>query len=237
MRFLRFSIAGVMEAVLTAALGLTTVRPASETGAGITLLATYGVLGIAVIGVVCRGEAERTWWLGFVVFGWGYLATAFWSPSHATKLATTAGLEVVCTKIGLTIPEIPAGQWTTGGIDPSFAQIGHCLWALMGAILGGIVASALYSVPAFRSERPASDTQWSGRSSRVGWHTPAVAGLWLALAGSVAVFGSRLMPQLWAGLTFLLTCGLLGLVALGISWVAGGLGRSGSGPPCLAGVI
>jgi hypothetical protein len=216
MRVLRFSIGGLMGAALTAALGLTALRAASETSAGVTFLVTYGVLGLALVGVVCRGQSDRAWWLGFVVFGWGYLAVAFWSPSYATKLPTTTALEIVCTKIGLTVPEIPPARFTIGGIDPSFTQIGHCLWSLMGAILGGILASALFAVPAFRSERPASETRDAGSSIPMWWRTPAVAGLLgLALAGSVAVFGSGSMPQLWAGLTFLLTCGLLGIVALG----------------------
>jgi hypothetical protein len=168
MRFVRFSIAGLMAAVLTAALGLTALRSVSETWARATLLATYAVLALAMVEVVCRGEAERAWWLGFVVFRWCYLATAFWSPTYATKLPTTTSLEVICTKVGLTIPQIPPERWTTGGIDPSFTQVGHCLWALMGANLGGTLASALYTVPAFRSERRATETRYSVRSLPVG---------------------------------------------------------------------
>jgi hypothetical protein len=81
MRTARFRIAGLMGAVLVAALGLAALRNASELWAGVTFLATCGVLCLAIVGVVCRGGGERAWWLGFALFGWGYLALAFWSPS------------------------------------------------------------------------------------------------------------------------------------------------------------
>ncbi len=76
---IRFSIAGLMGIVLVAAIGLAALRNASETWAGVMLLLTCGALALAVVGVVCRAEAERAWWLGFALFGWGYLALAFWS--------------------------------------------------------------------------------------------------------------------------------------------------------------
>jgi hypothetical protein len=224
MRFVRFSIAGLMGAVLTAALGLTALRSASETWAGAALLLTCGVLGLAVVGVVSRAADERAWWLGFALFGWGYLALALWSLPSATKLPTVTGLEAVWTKIGMTVPEVPPARGTIGGTDPSFIQIGHCVWALLGACLGGILASAFFAVPAFGSERQVSETNNPGQSPRIWWRRPAIAGLLgLALVGSVAVFGSSLIPQLWAGLTFFLTCGLLGLVSLGAL-----IGRRGS---------
>jgi hypothetical protein len=71
MRSFRVSIAGLMGAVLIAALCVAALRSASETWAGVTLLATCGVLGLAVIGVVCRDVSERVWWLGFALFGCG----------------------------------------------------------------------------------------------------------------------------------------------------------------------
>jgi hypothetical protein len=205
-----------MGAVLTAALGLTALRSASETWAGVALLATCGVLGLAVVGAVSRAADERAWWLGFALFGWGYLALALWSPPSTTKLPTVTGLEAVWTKIGMTVPEVPPARRTTGGTDPSFIQIGHCVWALLGACLGGILASAFFAVPAFRTERQVREKYDPGQSPRIWWRRPAIAGLsGLALLGSVAVFGSSLIPQLWAGLTFFVTCGLLGLVSLG----------------------
>ncbi len=216
MRFIRFSIAGLMGAVLTTALGLAALRSASETWAGVALLVTFAILGLAVVGVVSRAADERAWWLGFAVFGWGYLALALWSPPGATKLPTLTGLEAVWTKIGMTVPEVAPARRTTGGTDPSFTQIGHCLWALIGAIVGGILASALFAVPVFRSERQSSESHTAANSPVKRWRRPAVVGLsGVALVGLVTVISSSLIPQLWAGLTFFLTCGLLGIITLG----------------------
>ena len=186
-RSIRFSIAGLMGAVLVAAIGLAALRNASETWAGVMLLLTCGVLALAVVGVVCRAGSERAWWLGFALFGWGYLALAFWSwhDASAPELPTLAWLEMLSTKVGLTpegfgqgsgmggmgggmrsvpILALCASRGGFGGAavpaagaatDGSYAQIGHCLWALLLAIVGGFLAKLLFGIPARRAETPA----------------------------------------------------------------------------------
>ncbi|HEV3120252.1 MAG TPA: hypothetical protein VGY53_00045, partial [Isosphaeraceae bacterium] len=77
MRAPRFSIAGLMGLVLATSLGLAALRYASPTLAGVVLMVTCSALALAVVGVACRGEAERAWWLGFALFGWGYLILVF----------------------------------------------------------------------------------------------------------------------------------------------------------------
>src|ERR1700677_3959962 len=61
MRTIRFPISGLMGAVLVAALGLAALRNASETWAGIIFLLTCAVLGLAIVGIICRGDGERAW--------------------------------------------------------------------------------------------------------------------------------------------------------------------------------
>src|SRR4051812_41066634 len=84
MRMPRTSIAGLMGAVLVASLGLTALRSGSAIWAGMTFLVTCGVLALAVVGAVCRVGPARAWWLGFALFGGGYLALVFWSGGGAT---------------------------------------------------------------------------------------------------------------------------------------------------------
>ena len=86
-RAVRFPIAGLMSAVVVVPLGLAALRNASETWAGATFLSTCAVLCLAIVGVVCRGESERAWWLGFALFGWGYLILAFWSSLELPTMA------------------------------------------------------------------------------------------------------------------------------------------------------
>jgi len=240
-RTIRFSIAGLMGAVVVAAIGLAALRDASETWAGVMLLSTCAVLALGIVGVVCRAEGERAWWLGFSLFGWGYLALAFWTWHHDgwPRLPTVVLLDTLTTKLGATPHGIgPGGMGGMGGgmrsipsfmvfggfggnagavgSADSFAQVGHCLWALLFAILGGILARALFAIPAGRSETrgDASDAtslpSWKRRARPAG---VVVAGIVLvALLGAVR---SRSTPGAFTGAMFLLTWALLGLTALG----------------------
>ena len=68
MRSLRFSIGGLMGAVLLAAIASAGLAHPSASWAGVIDLLTRGMLCLAVVGAVCRTGAERasyllTWWL------------------------------------------------------------------------------------------------------------------------------------------------------------------------------
>jgi hypothetical protein len=215
MRSIRVSIASLMGAVLIAALCLAVLRSGSGIWAGVTLLATCGVFGLAVIGVVCRDVTERAWWLGFALFGWGYLALAFWSPFIKTKLPTLVLIDAVFDRAGVAPPIFGFDDW-------SCTPIANCFWALVAAILGGLLATALFAVPTFRAERPATEPQDTGQFPRIWWRRPAVIGeSGIAITGTLAVVTSGLPQLLWAGLIFLLTCVLLGFAALGVLLVRG----------------
>ncbi len=236
-RTIRFSIAGLMGVVLVAAIGLAALRDPTDTWAGVMLLFTCGVLALAVVGVACRAESERAWWLGFALFGWGYLALAYpsWRRGDGPpSLPTMMWLETLSTKLGVT-PKAMGGMGggmrsaplltVAGGFGGNAAggtptgpylQVGHCLWALVFAILGGILARALFAVPAGRSESRNNDGDGAVRPSWKRWARPAgVAVAGLALVALLSAVRSRSAPGLWAGTTFLVTWALLGLTALG----------------------
>ena len=67
MRWLRFSIAGLMGIIVLVAIATAALRYASETVAAAVSLMTYLVLALAVVGAVCRRGAGRAWWVGFGV--------------------------------------------------------------------------------------------------------------------------------------------------------------------------
>ena len=90
----RSPIAALMGAVLVFALGLAALRIASPAWAGTTVLVTCGVLCFAIVGVVCCTGGERTWWLGFALFGWGWLLQAFWSPFELPTADQVRALEL-----------------------------------------------------------------------------------------------------------------------------------------------
>ena len=224
MRTFRFPIAGLMWAVVVAALGLAALRNASEVWAGATLLVTCGILCLAIVGVVCRKDESRAWWLGFALFGWGYLALAFWSPH---SLPTTALLHVLEARIGAT-QQVDGGLKSVmlaggfggpvgGGPDEHFEQIGHCLLALLAALLGGFSSSLLFGGRRERDENRVAPPEAPAQARRRWWHWPAaILGLAaFALIVLLGVYVARSSPGFWAGATFFATCGLLGIIVLG----------------------
>jgi hypothetical protein len=210
----RISIAGLMGAVLVAALGLAALRNNSETWAGILFLVTWGVIVLAVVGIVCRGGAERAWWLGFALFGSGYMKLVYLSPEQTppVTLPTTILLKLLGLKMGLPLEFFDNPE--PGASALPFMQIGHCLSALLAAVLGGLLAIACFGAVAGRAgslrvEQPpqAAPRKW--------WVRPAIIGLaGFALVASVGVVAASQELGRWAGATFLLTWALIGVAAL-----------------------
>ena len=248
MRAIRFPIAGLMGAVLVVALGLAALRNASETWASVMFLLTCGVLNLAVVGTLCREGAKRAWWLGFALFGWGYLVLAFWS---SVQLPTMALLDAVGSRLGLKVQfgggmggmgggMRSAGFWAFGGFGGGFGgppgqslkQIAHCLWALVAALLGGLLARTLFGGPRARAEKVDTHTQVAARTPR----------RLVAVADGPGARGMRTdrvclsrsardrRPDSGSERRFFSTCGLLGMTILGAAAVRESAGRSGSGP-------
>ncbi len=236
MRQLRFAIGGLIAVVLVPAIGFVALKNPDATWAGVMLLLTCGVLGLAVIGAVCRRETERAWWLGFALFGGGYMILAFWPSEQSPRLPTLPLLEVLGPAFGISPRYVPPGiRGGGGGLEPSFTQIGHCLWALGVAILGGLLAVALFGFPSRPTESPVPIAPPSGQPSRTLRLWPTILTLTgLILGTSTVTIWSQSAAGVWAGATFILTCGLLGVVILGACSAAVAVARSTSVPLCSA---
>ena len=219
----RVSIAHLMGVVLVASLGMVALRNASPVWAGVMFLLTTGVLGLAVVAIFCRGRAERTTWLGFAIFGYGYLGLAFWPDSFdlplLPELPTTSLLATIRSHLDLP-EEIYRGPGVTDSSMPlpfpatSFAKVGHCLCTLGAALLGGILAHLL--VPSLPPEPRATAMLLEEPSPNRGrrW----IAGLILLIVVvmiSLIVARSRATIENWTGSAILLTSGMLGITALG----------------------
>jgi hypothetical protein len=217
---LRFTLAGLMGAVLVAAIGLAALRNPTESWAGEMLLLTCGTLALAVVGAIVRHGTRRTWWLGFGLFGWGYLVlSGSGSDAASSALLTTRMLEILGAQLG--IPLRPRGGCFSAcmagqALDPSFSQIGHCLWALAAASLGGILAGLLFGRPGVHPAEVRSEPDETSRPPGNRWLLPAVVGLViLILLSAIATIGADPGASLWAGLAFALTWAFSRLAILG----------------------
>ena len=235
MRWFRVRLASLLWLVAIAAVFLAALRSGSHTWAGVACLVACGLLALGVVGVARTGGAERTWWLGFAVFGWGYMYLAFWSAAYFAEnelptVPTEAMLEALRPYIGPPAPWLPGAH---GLPDNPYWQVGHCLCGLLAALLGGALASAVFAARSNPSDRPSVDRQESGAALGRRWRRPEVIGLAVSvLFTSVALAGSRKAPGLWAGGTVLLTWGVLGLTS-----VAAARGREGRRTACLGAAL
>jgi hypothetical protein len=93
----RFSIRSLMAFVVVSAVGLATLRNASDLWAGMMLLVDLAAVGVAVLGAILMRGRERAWWLGFAVFVGGYMAVAI-SPLQL-QLSTTHLLDYVHARV------------------------------------------------------------------------------------------------------------------------------------------
>jgi hypothetical protein len=85
MRTLRVSLFGLMGFVLAVAVALAAFRNANQGWAGVFYLLTWAVLSLSVVGAICRKGTKRAWWLGFALFGWGYLSLVFLPSDERMK--------------------------------------------------------------------------------------------------------------------------------------------------------
>jgi hypothetical protein len=87
-----FTISGLMGLVLGMAVASAALRNADEYWAGGLLMLTLLLMGTAVLAIVYERGQSRAGWLGFLVFGGGYLAMSIGqlpSAEVSAKLPTT----------------------------------------------------------------------------------------------------------------------------------------------------
>jgi hypothetical protein len=98
----RISIRTLMAFVLVSAVGLAALRNADELWAGMMLLLALASVGVAILGAALMKGRERAWWLGFAVFGGGYLVAALcplWPQLGTTHLLDYVHARVVGSEI------------------------------------------------------------------------------------------------------------------------------------------
>jgi hypothetical protein len=167
----RMSIAPLMSVVLVLAVGFAALRLGSETWSSAVFTLTLVLHLTAILGAIYRRDRERAGWLGFALFGWGYLILSF-GPGFRTEirpqLATAPLLDYLFPRIAPIPPAgavfnessneyyvrnnsgvfVPWGPDTTN----AFQRSGHSLIAVHCGFMGALVARAF----AARYERAAA---------------------------------------------------------------------------------
>ncbi len=97
MAHLRISVAGMMILLLGLGLVLASLRFPSDAAAAAALLLTQATLAFAILAVVYRAGEGRAFWLGFALFGWGYMALTWESwlgrSAHRPETLTSIALD------------------------------------------------------------------------------------------------------------------------------------------------
>jgi hypothetical protein len=175
MRSFRFSIAHLMLLIIIFGLGFAALHSPSALLASVWFSATLAALTLAVLAAVYRRGAQRAFWVGFASCGWVYFVLALGPWLHVVVgsfLVTTAALELLYPQITPPPPPGPAAtitsvwsMWTaldlSGGIkvsvgnvwlmsSESFQRVGHSLFCLLFAQLGGVVTRRLAEQPEHR---------------------------------------------------------------------------------------
>jgi hypothetical protein len=119
---LRISVAGMMVLLLGLGLILASLRSPSDGAAAAVLLVTQATLAFAVLAVVYRAGEGRAFWLGFALFGWGYMALTWES-----WLGQSADRPEMLTSIALD----HLGAWFHRTPDPQTA-----MWPFTGPTSG-----------------------------------------------------------------------------------------------------
>jgi hypothetical protein len=88
MKRIRFNIASLLIVILIVGVGFAALRESNNLWDSGLFTLTVGVLLISVLLAVHRKEATRAFWLGFVLFGWSYLAVSLVPPIESRLITT-----------------------------------------------------------------------------------------------------------------------------------------------------
>jgi hypothetical protein len=145
--------------VLALAVGLTALRSRSGAWSVAVFSLTLVLHFTAVLGVIYRRHGDRAGWLGFALFGWGYLMLAF-APGFCTEIRPQLGTDLLLGYLYPQIAPIPppgavfnegsneyyapdqSGALVVWGPDtePAFRRTGHSLMAVLFALMGALMA-------------------------------------------------------------------------------------------------
>lgn len=143
---MRFSIRTLLGLTACAAVAFWVMLKADRVLTMVAFTATALVLLYSVVAAIRSQNAQRAYWIGFAVFGWGYfLLFLFIGRSRGSLLITNTLLENLV-ELLIRSRELRAPMRALGirTISPSnILPVGNCVFTLVLATFGGFVAKHL----------------------------------------------------------------------------------------------
>ena len=133
-----------MAVVAAAAVGFAALANASELWASAVSTVTVAALLAALLAAVFLRGYLRTFAGGFAICGWAYLFLIYGSilEQVGQSLATTKVITYLHPKLHVTWSE---DQRDAEYVKRRFYRIGHFIWSLIVAFLGGLLARYFYA--------------------------------------------------------------------------------------------
>ncbi|HEV3345105.1 MAG TPA: hypothetical protein VG125_32310 [Pirellulales bacterium] len=151
----RFSLRWLLVFVAMVAVGLVSLLYATKPLSDCLSVAWFGLLLVAIFGVVYRSQRQRAFWLGCCVFGWSFAAYA-----HLVKGETIAyrAIESLYGAVKWSVPADEKAMYFHGRSGGTFENLGvgarriffprlypflsasHSLLGIVIAVIGGLIA-------------------------------------------------------------------------------------------------
>jgi hypothetical protein len=155
MRRFQFSIASLLSTILVVALGIASLRSASDAWDSGVLAIVLLTLLVAVLLAVHRSDRARAYWLGFALFGWAYFLVGL-IPSIEARLGTTRGLAVLASGLSGTMGSgIAVADYDSDGDVDLFVTNGGALGNIFLNKGNGTFVDASKIQPAINETRSA----------------------------------------------------------------------------------
>lgn len=213
-RSVKVSIAGLMGIVLAVSIGLTALLSNSRVWAGTVQWAVFAVLALAAVGAICGTGRQRIRFLGFSVFGWGYMTLLWTEAAFSLTSPAQALIEFVGRHVGIYYDPMSSGH---GYLRvEQFQSTAHSLLSLIVAACGGFLAVCYFGAASDSGVRSGPVSVGSLRPRgriRKTWRA-WLAVLAVILLGVIALTRAARSPMLMAGGMTWFTWGCLGLMGV-----------------------
>jgi hypothetical protein len=125
---IRFNIASLLVVVLVLGVGFAALRESNDLWDSGLFTLTLGMLLVSILLAIHRAESRRAFWLGFALFGSGYLALSL-VQSIESRLMTTNGLAYLDSKVpgrplNILTSHVPANGFRAIRFSPDGREFG-----------------------------------------------------------------------------------------------------------------